>query len=331
MPLRSEIIRDGQALVALAPQWWALWRRCPSATPFQTPGWLLPWWRHFSPGRLATIAVWRDGQLAAFAPFYLEDGREGKRLLPVGIALSDYLDVLIEPGMEDEAAALIFEAGLSLDWDRWEFEELRPEALATALVSPSIVANSADEQSACPVIALAGGDDLAGCVPARRRRQLRRAHAAAARRGPVTIEAVSGETGTFLDCLFRLHGRRWSERGEQGVVSEKSVRDFHRDTLQALSSAGLARCYQIRIGGSVAGAYYGMCDGRRAYAYLGGFDPAFSEESPGSILTGHAIAEAIREGAAEFHFLRGREAYKYSWGATDRWNRRRTFRRVIQP
>jgi CelD/BcsL family acetyltransferase involved in cellulose biosynthesis len=90
----------------------------------------------------------------------------------------------------------------------------------------------------------------------------------------------------------------------------------------------LARCYTIEIGGVVAGAYYGFSDRGRAYAYLGGFDPAFSEESPGSILMGHAIAEAMREGAAEFHFLRGQERYKYDWGGVDRWNKRRSLRRV---
>jgi len=41
-----------------------------------------------------------------------------------------------------------------------------------------------------------------------------------------------------------------------------------------------------------------------------------------------AIEAAIAEGAREFHFLRGREAYKYEWGAVDRWNRRRSFRRA---
>jgi CelD/BcsL family acetyltransferase involved in cellulose biosynthesis len=330
MPLRAEIITDCGEFEALAPQWWELWRRCPSATPFQTPAWLLPWWRYFAPGKLAAIAVWREGRLIGLAPFYLEDGEE-THLLPVGIALSDYLDLLIEPEMENEAAVLIFEAGLTLGWDRWEFEELRPEALAATLACPERLANAADEQSACPVIALAGGDDLAGCVPTRRRRQLRRAHAAAARRGAVTIEAVSDDTEGFLDHLFRLHGARWAKRGEAGIVRDGPVQNFHRKALVALSDAGLARCYRIRIGGSIAAAYYGMCDGKRAYAYLGGFDPAFSEESPGSILTGHAIIEAIREGAKEFHFLRGREAYKYSWGATDRWNRRRSFRRASPP
>lgn len=50
-------------------------------------------------------------------------------------------------------------------------------------------------------------------------------------------------------------------------------------------------------------------DRRRAYACLGGFDPAEAFVSPGILLIGHAIEEAARKGAREFHFLRGREAY----------------------
>lgn len=59
-------------------------------------------------------------------------------------------------------------------------------------------------------------------------------------------------------------------------------------------------------------AYYGFLGRGRAYAYLGGFNLAFEEASSGAILIGHAGGEAIDEGAREFHFLCGREAYKYS-------------------
>ena len=113
------------------------------------------------------------------------------------------------------------------------------------------------------------------------------------------------------------------------MLADHRVQEAHRQALPALAARGITRCYLIRIGDEIAAAYYGFVHGRRAYAYLGGFDPTFSEESPGSILTGHAIAEALREGAAEFDFLRGREAYKYSWGAADRWNRQRSFRRKV--
>ena len=73
--------------------------------------------------------------------------------------------------------------------------------------------------------------------------------------------------------------------------------------------------------------YYGFLHHDRAYAYLGGFDPELPRLSPGAQIIGHAIDQAIAEGATEFHFLRGGEAYKYSWGAVDRWNTARTFRR----
>jgi CelD/BcsL family acetyltransferase involved in cellulose biosynthesis len=50
--------------------------------------------------------------------------------------------------------------------------------------------------------------------------------------------------------------------------------------------------------------------------------------SPGTQIVAHAIEEAVREGAEEFHFLRGGEAYKYAWGAVDRQNTALTLRRA---
>jgi CelD/BcsL family acetyltransferase involved in cellulose biosynthesis len=73
---------------------------------------------------------------------------------------------------------------------------------------------------------------------------------------------------------------------------------------------------------------YGLHRGCESYAYLSGFDPERGHESPGTLLLAHSIETAIAEGATSFHFLRGREAYKYSWGAADRWNCRRSLIRI---
>ena len=326
--LRAEIVTDGAAFEGMRPRWQELWRRCPSATPFQSPAWLLPWWKHFAPGELAVIAVSREARLVGLAPFYIEDGSACRRLLPVGISLSDYLEVLIEPGCERDAAELIFEAGLTLGWDRWEFEELRPEAQASALACPPGMTDEAVMQSACPVIVLKGGEDLAGCVPAGKVRKLRHAMARAARRGTVEIGRVTRGFDGFIGELARLQEARWSALGERGVLDDRAARNFHREALSGLAAQGMARCYEMRIGGTLAALHYGFADRTRVHFYLGGFDPAFGEASPGTILIGHAIAEALREGAAEFHFLRGAEPYKYDWGAADRWNRKRSFRRA---
>jgi CelD/BcsL family acetyltransferase involved in cellulose biosynthesis len=98
--------------------------------------------------------------------------------------------------------------------------------------------------------------------------------------------------------------------------------------LPELAAAGLARLFTLSIEGRVVGAYYGLQHGGRAYAYLGGFDPDYAFESPGTMLIGHAIAGAAASGATAFDFLRGQEPYKYEWGAVDAWSHRRSFRRA---
>lgn len=326
--LVTRAVQDAAGLARLAPAWWDLWRRCPTATPFQTPGWLLSWWRHFAPGPLLTSAAFRDGQLVGLFPCYGEQGRAA-RLLPLGIPLSDYLDVLLDRCCAEAGEALL-ERTLAGAWNVWSLEELAPEALGLGLRSAPGLADVVAEQHACPVLELSGPDDLAGCVPARRRRQLRRARMFAERRGAVCITRLEHDAAAFLDVLFALHAARWESRGEAGVLASGHVQSFHREALGALLAAGLARCYVLAIGGRPAAAYYGFHARDRAYAYLAGFDPAYAEESPGAIVVGHAIQEAIREGAREFHFLRGREAYKYTWGARDRWNRRRTWTRALR-
>src|SRR3954465_2286394 len=62
--LTTETVQTVEHLVRLLPQWWALWDRCPSATPFQSPAWLPPWWRVFQPGELLIVTVRQDDRLA---------------------------------------------------------------------------------------------------------------------------------------------------------------------------------------------------------------------------------------------------------------------------
>lgn len=94
--LVTTTLHDTAALRALEAEWWALWRRTPSATPFQSPAWLLPWWQAFAPGELFAVTVRRNGDLVGLAPLYIEDGAHGRRLLSLGISVSDYLDVLLD-------------------------------------------------------------------------------------------------------------------------------------------------------------------------------------------------------------------------------------------
>jgi CelD/BcsL family acetyltransferase involved in cellulose biosynthesis len=128
--------------------------------------------------------------------------------------------------------------------------------------------------------------------------------------------------------LVRLHGDRWEGRGEPGVLAAGPGLRFHREAMLGLNNAGLLRLYTLSFGGQIAAAHYGITCSGSHYVYLLGFDPDFAFESPGVLLMAHAIKEALAEGCRKVDFLRGREAYKYEWGAVDRWNVKRSIFRA---
>lgn len=326
--LRVEVIRGAAALSGLESAWWGLWGRCPEATPFQCPAWLLAWWQAFRPGDLATVAVWAGTDLVGLAPLYLEAG--SARLLPIGIGITDYMDILLDPAGAAKVARAIGAALAELPgWTSLCLEELAAAAAALRLPPMPGWTESDRAQSVCPVLSFDGRADLAGVIPARKLRKLRMARNRVARRGGTIEQADAGSAPSHLEALFRLHAARWEERGERGVLADEAVQRFHAAALPGLVGHGLLRSYLLRIEGRVAGIFYGFQAGGALLAYLGGFDPGFAFESPGTVLMGHAIEQAMREGARELHLLRGQEAYKYDWGAADRWTTCRTFCRDL--
>jgi len=329
--LTIEWVRTADRLHALEPAWWALWHRSTAATPFQSPAWLLPWWASFHPGELRTVAIWRGSDLVALAPIYLEDGPYGRRLLPIGIGVSDYLDVLIDPEVGGVGEALLGALAGEPGWDSLELEEMGEGAAGSSLPCPPRWTDRVSAQSACPGLTLSGGVDADGLpleLSPKRRQNVRRSLRAAEARGPVTVEQPGSED--FLSALVILHNARWQSRGESGVLADERVSAFQNEATTALATAGLARFFTLRIAGQLAAAYYGLLWRDRAAFYLSGFDPAFEYESPLTVLIGHGMRDAVQRGATDFSFLRGQEGYKYLWGATDRWNRRRSFRPVAQ-
>ena len=327
------VIEEASGLDALVPEWWDLWRRRPDALPFLTPVWLTAWWRHFSPGPLFVLTARREGRLIGLAPGYIEDGPLGRRVLPLGISLSDHLDILADPDCEAAALAGLADAALSRAdaWDVWELEELPPDAVALRLPLPHGWHETSHEQTPCPLLTFAGNPSFPSDFPRCKRRHLNLARNRVGRRGEHHIElAQDAGVQAALEHLFRLHRLRWESRGGAGVLAPAAVQAFQRDATPGLQKAGLLRLYTLAIGEDVVAAHYQLLHGRRSYEYLTGFDPAYEFESPGLILFAHAIEQAAAAGCTEVDLLRGGEPYKYEWGAVDRWNCKRSIRRAGQ-
>ncbi len=326
--LRTSVITDAAQLAIVHGPWRALWLRCPKATLFQSPDWLVPWWDIFAPGELRVIAVHSGEELIGLAPLYREAARAC--LLPIGTLFSDYQDILLDPGETSRAAHAIAIAIDDMDdVERCEFDELASGAQALQL-GPLGWEERLATASPCPVLALPDNlRGLASGIPPSRLRHLRTARRRVARRGDsAIIEGDADNAAALLAELVRLHGLRLRAHGQKGVFADPRVEAFHAAALPSLIEQGVARLYALTIGDAIAGVYYGFGHRDRAYSYLAGNDPAFAFESPGSVLLGHAIEGAVREGMSSFDFLRGSDDYKYEWGAKDRWNVRMTLSRT---
>jgi hypothetical protein len=143
--------------------WRALWQRAAAATMFQSPDWLIPWWRHFAPGHLTCIALWRGEELVGIAPLYREEC--SRRLLPLGISLSDYLDVLLAEELSDNARhAMQAEIARAADANEICFPDVAPNASVLGLALNGCFARRRPSQPS-PELALGPADNPLKNVP----------------------------------------------------------------------------------------------------------------------------------------------------------------------
>lgn len=317
------VLDTDDALTALRPEWEALWRRVPGATPFSSPWWAAPWWRQFGTGQPRVACLHRGGRLAGVLPLYVLDEDGGRKLLPIGAGTTDYLDALVEPGLDPAPllAAALDRAGRD-GVAVCDLIEVPADGALLGRPAPPGWRGAWREAGPCPVLALpASVDAMAETVPHAMRRALRLNRNRAARAGGWHVETATAPTFPALMAeLVRLHQARWTAAGEPGTLADPRVLAFHADAAPMLLEAGLLRLQVLRLGDAVAAAVLALLGPGRILFYLSGYDAARAYESPGTLLVGAMLEEAVREGRREAHFLRGSEAYKYAWGAVDRPN-----------
>jgi CelD/BcsL family acetyltransferase involved in cellulose biosynthesis/glycosyltransferase involved in cell wall biosynthesis len=325
--LHVELLSGLPALEGLRLSWEALWSRDPRATAFQHPDWILPWCRRFWREPFA-IAVRCGGALVGLAPLHAH-AWQGRRLVQLASGpLADFQDLLAEPDHATTVAALVLEelAARAATGEVVELDGLREGSPLLATPSPPALLDDVAAVESCPELALPEDPTrLRDAVPRRQWEGYAYERRRVARAGALAFDLATADTfDARFDDLARLHALRWSARGEPGgVIADPAILAFHRDAARALHARGALRLWSLRLDGRAVAATYGWSEHGAAAVYLTGFDPSAARLSPGKVLLGEAIEAAAREGARAYHFLRGREAYKYAWGARDRPSFRR--------
>jgi CelD/BcsL family acetyltransferase involved in cellulose biosynthesis/GNAT superfamily N-acetyltransferase len=335
-PLHVQPVTTGAQLEGLRSEWQELWLRDPKATPFQSPSWLIPWWHHLGQGELLSLAL-RDHneKLVGFLPLYVHRPQSGRRVLaPIGIATSDYLDGVFEPEAAFSAVSAAF-AHLDTLRDRWDclkLDHLRASSPLLRTPAPTEWLDDTSESAACPVLILPESvEALLERLPPRMVENLLFYRRRAAKLGQVEwSRADASSLEEIWEAHVSLHHARWRTRGTDGVLAEHAVVRAHRESLPQLLSDDMLRLYALRLDGRIVATLHGLLGtrgpDRRFYYYLAGFNPELEKLSPGTLLIGHAVQEAIAEGCRVFDFLSGQESYKYLWGAVDTRLHRRDLR-----
>jgi CelD/BcsL family acetyltransferase involved in cellulose biosynthesis len=313
--VETHIITSSDELVSVAAPWLELWRELPETTPFQSPMWLLPWWRHFGSNDLNVITVRDNGRLQALAPLYVIREDDESLGLFLGTGISDYLDVLGNAPLPLQ----------EIDCQMWDLQQLRPDSAMLRMPLPDGWSDNVEEQDRCVLLSIENaGDELQNLLSTHARKKLRYFRRSLAS----TFEDANAENlDTLLDALFALHAARWQRRGMPGMLADDVIQRFHREVARAMLDAGALRMFAMRSADRIVAVFYGFAHHDTVSYYLSGYDPELDRHSPGTLIVAHAIERAVHEGATTFDFLRGAEEYKYAWGAKDRINyRRQVFR-----
>jgi CelD/BcsL family acetyltransferase involved in cellulose biosynthesis len=319
-PIKLEVLDDlTQLLTGFDSEWSQFYAGAPQATPFQSPEWLLTWWRHFGSGQLQ-IFTFRDEdkRLIGVIPCFLHKWNGRRQLTLVGSGISDYLEPLID-AIHRTPVLQRFEAYLrSTDaWDICSWQDLSADSALADIAGKGELGIQRKPDTPCLEIPLSRNfDEYWQARPSGLRRNVKRYSQKAAELATLNFEHSACYEPEYMEALIRLHGLRWREHGEQGMINANRSGQFLRDVCQAFAGKKKLSFFVLRFQGVIAAVILGFSQRKELFAYLSAFDPAYGAFGFGRILLYQALRHASCTGYSSWNFLRGDEPYKAEWGAT---------------
>ena len=332
-----DFVTDDAALAALRPEWDELLADADGASIFLTHSWIDAWRNTVGSNVELLVGVARqasDGRLIGVAPFCVGSRKIGPapvrvlRMAGSGIAASDHLDLIVRHGHPHAAAALWSGAITRRDWDLVDLDGLRPNShLARVVLRRAGDRSRFVTTNPCPVLELPETWEeyeasLRGSLRSNLGRYSRKLDRDTA--GPVVERLVldPAEAAETVERLAGVHQQIRTGRGDAGSFADPRMIAFHREAALRFLQAGRLRLHRLDVDGQMAAAISCFRHGDTVSFYTTGYDPALARYGPGRRIMAAAIRSAIDEGARRFDFLRGDEAYKRDWGATEAYDDR---------
>nr|MBC8551879.1 GNAT family N-acetyltransferase [Candidatus Brocadiales bacterium] len=230
---------------------------------------------------------------------------------------SDHLDFIIYKGMERKVLGAIVE--YLFQEKRWDFCLLTniPTDSLTGRLLKEIMRNrsfQSEISQVCPYIPLPDHIEKFYTSLSKNRRNTIKRRRRNLQKNYNGFEIVTCQNPDDIDDamerLFKLHQKKWMEMKHKGNFARDKVRDFHKKVAGVFLNTNMLRLYFLRVQGKDVAALYTFKYNNKVFYYQGGWDPEWSKDRVGSILTNLVIENAINNGYSEYDFLRGTEDYK---------------------
>jgi CelD/BcsL family acetyltransferase involved in cellulose biosynthesis len=313
--MKAELITDISRIRESEGEWRALAELRENG--FVTPEWFRSWWTHQADSCSPLIVMVRreDGTLAGVMPLVLDASRRPRAIRFGGANLGDHFQPVATEADENAVAVAAMRA--------LEAEGIERHMLLLELVdseqdwwsqmqqkSAAKRALTEQQHTELPYIPFANLDWEAYLSQrsAKFRKLIRGGERRLRREHDMKMRAATEESlEADLAELFRLHALRF---GSHSSFETPGAKEALSDFAAAAQRRGWLRLHLLEVDGATVAAVIGWRLGGSYTSYQGGIDPAWAKRSVGIILEAMTIRSAIEEGAAEYDFLLGTEAYK---------------------
>jgi len=331
--MKVECFQDYKRFQEIPEIWNKVLHSSDQDCPFLTHEWISSWWECFSGDSSLEVLLFKDEEEnpVGVAPLMIQDNI--LRFI-ASEEVSDYCDFVFMKGYKEEFYESLFGYFETMPSNIEKIELMNVQSSSFTLdYLPRLASTygfscSKEEIEVAPVLELPSSyEDYLENLSKKKRHELRRKLRRMESLDGIRVEKItdSQELRSYLDEFIALH-KQGSPHKAKFWEKAKMTAFFHemayRFSIQEWIELNVL-FYEDRVLAALLNFSYSD----RIYFYNVAFDRDFAWYSPGIFLFDHCIQEAISTGKKSADFLRGREEYKYYFGARDS----KIFRLILMP
>ena len=321
--MKVENIRDVGSFQKIKDAWNKLLFSSKQNSIFFTHEWFASWWKCFSEDNSLEVLIFKDreGDPLGIGPFMI---RNKILRFIASKEVSDYCDVIADNGRREE-----FYENL-LNYFRLNYSDIEKiELMNIKSSSPTLdflvrlapkhkFSCSVTKTEVAPLLELPSSyEDYLGCLGKKNRHELRRKlRRMESLKGIKTVKITdTQELKSSIETFIALH--RKGSPSKAKFWEKKEMSDFFHEIAYRFSIQKWIELNFLFYEDRIMAALLNFSCSDQVYFYNVTFNRDFAWYSPGIFLFNQCIKDAISEGKRTADFLRGREEYKYYFGAKD--------------